>query len=62
MIVLDSYERLSTRRWKDVLDFDNTVQDNPLVLVHKDLAARAESQCVRQHMQVFFSLEAYDLH
>ena len=50
------------RRWKDLLGFDNTVQDNLPVLVHKDLAARAASQCVQQHMQGSFSLEAYDLH
>lgn len=61
-ILLDPYERLSTRRGKDVLGFDNRVQDNPPVLVRKDLAVRVESQCVQQHMQGSFSLEAYDLH
>ena len=61
-ILSDSYEDFSTRRRKDVLGFDNTVQDNPQVLGHKDLAARAEFQCAQQHMQGFFSLEAYDLH
>ena len=64
---LQKSRQISTRSlvhegWKDVLDFDNTVPDNPPVLVYKDLAARAESRCAQQHMPEFSSLEAYGLH
>ena len=53
---------IDIRKWKDVLGFDNTGQGSPPVLVHKDLVARAESQCVQQHMPEFSSLEASGLH